>query len=605
MCRNLRHLPRVVLPWLPAVALLLLNVGEAWAQPPAPQAPAPQAAAPQAPAAVEANATPAAARGPGSYLSWPKIVLLWLLFLAWVHTTDWVSSDAQELKQNYLRFNAITVGSFLAALLLFLLLPSFWLGFPLLLIAYGVPLGMYVQLRNRGLAEHQRVLTPGHLRFLASQWAGKLGIKIAVETVPDYEKGPPLKLDARGGPSERDDRVRLLTARVLPGFNPARQLLLDVINRRGTAVLLNFTAQEAKTQNMVDGVWLPGEAVAREMADPLLAALKVLCGMNPQDRQTRREGKFLALLEKESYSATMACQGIAGGERAVIQFEAKRVRFENLDALGMRTKMQEQLTELFARKQGLLLFSAMPGGGLRSTMNLALRSTDRLLREFVALEAENNRYEEVENIPVTTYAPGENVPDVLAKVLRAEPNVVVVRDMLDAPTVAALCEASANQLVISSVRATESVDAVLRLMSLKPSAAQLARSVTAVLSQRLIRKLCEKCKEAYTPTPEVLQQLGIPAGRVPAFFRPRQPQPQQKEEVCPECGGIGYKGRTAIFELLVVDDSLRKLLPSSPKIEVLRQAARKAGLRTFQDEGILLVAKGLTSLPELVRVLKS
>jgi type II secretory ATPase GspE/PulE/Tfp pilus assembly ATPase PilB-like protein len=166
-----------------------------------------------------------------------------------------------------------------------------------------------------------------------------------------------------------------------------------------------------------------------------------------------------------------------------------------------------------------------------------------------------------------------------------------------------LCQASAEHLVVSSVRAKEGVDALVRVMAVKAAAADFARSVTAVLSQRLIRKLCEKCKEAYTPTAEVLQQFGIPAGRVPAFFRPRPPQ--QKEEPCPECGGVGYKGRTAVFELLLVDDSLRKLLLAGAKIDELRQAARKAGVRTFQDEGTLLVAKGLTSLPELVRMLKS
>ena len=149
-----------------------------------------------------ANPLSSTDRGPGFYLSWPKIAALWLVFLAWVFTTDWVSSDAQEMKQKYLRWNAITVGSFLAALLLLVVLPSFWLGFPLLLIAYGVPLGTYVYLRNEKAEDHQRVLTPGHLRFVLSHLAGKVGIKIAAENVPDYEKGPPLKLDARGGPSE-------------------------------------------------------------------------------------------------------------------------------------------------------------------------------------------------------------------------------------------------------------------------------------------------------------------------------------------------------------------------------------------------------------------
>jgi len=121
-----------------------------------------------------------------------------------------------------------------------------------------------------------------------------------------------------------------------------------------------------------------------------------------------------------------------------------------------------------------------------------------------------------------------------------------------------------------------------------------------VLSQRLIRKLCENCREAYAPTPQVLKQLGIPEGRIETLYRP----PQQREEVCPECGGVGYKGRTGLFELLVVGDTLRQVLGSKPKLDLLRQAARKDGMRGLQEEGILLVAKGITSLPELMRVLK-
>ena len=109
---------------------------------------------------------------------------------------------------------------------------------------------------------------------------------------------------------------------------------------------------------MVDGVWIAAEPITRETADPLLAALKVLCGMNPQDRQTRREGKFVARLDKDSYAATLVCQGVASGERAVVQFDTKQLRFDKLEALGMRPKMQEQLAELLTRKQGLLLFSA-------------------------------------------------------------------------------------------------------------------------------------------------------------------------------------------------------------------------------------------------------
>ena len=98
--------------------------------------------------------------------------------------------------------------------------------------------------------------------------------------------------------------------------------------------------------------------------------------------------------------------------------------------------------------------------------------------------------------------------------------------------------------------------------------------------------------------------MGIPEGRVQAFYRPPQPNPEEPKEPCQACGGIGYLGRTAIFELLTVGDAVRKVLVASPKLDLLRRAARRDAMSSLQEEGVLLVAKGVTSLPELMRVLK-
>jgi type II secretory ATPase GspE/PulE/Tfp pilus assembly ATPase PilB-like protein len=163
-----------------------------------------------------------------------------------------------------------------------------------------------------------------------------------------------------------------------------------------------------------------------------------------------------------------------------------------------------------------------------------------------------------------------------------------------------LADVSHPRLILSTIRAKDCIDAIYRVLALGVPAADTAPALSAVLCQRLIRKLCESCKEAYAPTPQVLAQLGIPPGRVQALYRP----PQQRSDVCPECGGVGYLGRTAIFELLVINDALRQTLAANPKPDVFRQAAQKAGVRTVQDEGIVLVAKGSTSLQELMRVLK-
>jgi type II secretory ATPase GspE/PulE/Tfp pilus assembly ATPase PilB-like protein len=112
--------------------------------------------------------------------------------------------------------------------------------------------------------------------------------------------------------------------------------------------------------------------------------------------------------------------------------------------------------------------------------------------------------------------------------------------------------------------------------------------------------LCENCREPYPPPANVLQQMGIPPGKVQVLYRP----PQQREDVCPECGGVGYKGRIALFELMVVDDNVRGVIARGGDRNAILQAARAAGMRGLQEEGVMLVVRGATSLPELIRVLK-
>jgi type II secretory ATPase GspE/PulE/Tfp pilus assembly ATPase PilB-like protein len=161
-----------------------------------------------------------------------------------------------------------------------------------------------------------------------------------------------------------------------------------------------------------------------------------------------------------------------------------------------------------------------------------------------------------------------------------------------------------DRLMISTIRAKDCADATLRVLALDVPPLEFAKAVYGVLCQRLVRKLCESCKEAYQPAPQILQQLGIPEGRIPAFYRPRPADPDRPKEICDKCNGIGYYGRTAIFELLTVGDNTRRIIATNPKIDLLRQAARKDGMVSLQEEGVLLVAKGVTSLPELMRVLK-
>ncbi len=271
----------------------------------------------------------------------------------------------------------------------------------------------------------------------------------------------------------------------------------------------------------------------------------------------------------------------------------------------MRARTQAQLDTLLTQPQGMVIFSALPGGGLSSLFDGALTACDCYTRDFAAVEDVKNRELEVENIHVTTYDPaaGEKLLPVLEKMIRSYPNVLVVRNLPDGETAKFLCDQVQDErLVLTSIRAKDAAEALLRVLLLKVPSKDFAQAVSGVAAVRLVRKLCEECKEAYAPPPEVLQQFGIPAGKIQTLFQPpSQPDPKRP---CPACEGVGYKGRIGMFELLTVDDGVRDVLVKNPKIEAVRAAARKAGLKTFQEEGLVLVVKGVTSLAELQRVLK-
>ena len=452
---------------------------------------------------------PAAARepgwtGPGFYFNWFKILAVWLLFCFWVYTTDWASHDAQEMGLDWMRWNPLLFGPFMAGFVLVLVIPFFWVGFPLLLAASAVPLTMYVLYRNKNVQPHQTVMSRTHLRYWFAEHLAIFGIKIRKELQDPHTTGVPVILTAQGAKEERDDRVHLLAARQSEGFRDARQILADGLYRRSDAIMLDFTQEAMNARHMVDGVWHNAESWEREPADAALESLKLLCGLDPEDRRSRQEGTFATEYLSEKYSSSLTSQGTETGERVVLKFEGKKTHFDDYGALGIRPKMQEQVKELMESKAGFVLFSGMPGSGLRSTMTVALFRTDRFMRELVSVEEEGSRYEEIENVQPVIYkaSEGQSPDQILQDLFYKEPDVVVIRDLVNGETVRMMCQEVANgRLFMGSVRAKDACEALLRVLALGVPAADLAKAVSAVVSQRLIRKLCESARWATRPRP--------------------------------------------------------------------------------------------------------
>ena len=547
------------------------------------------------------NAIP---RGPGGYLSWLKLLPILLLYLLWVKTTDWVNRDCQLLGLPYSVWNVAVYASFLVGLALVVTIPVFVAGISLLGLSYVTPLGIYVWKRNSEVDLHERVLTPSHIRHLFSQAAGGVGMSIASEGKAAYEKGAPVQFKPEGGDTKQK-QANLIAARQSPGFQNAKELVAELVQQRADKCMLDYSPDTVALRYQIDGVWHESEGQEREAGDMMLAVFKRLANLNVEERRKRMTGRFTADYNEKTYGAILISQGTQTGERVILQLDRPHSAFKSLRELGMREKMEEQLRQMVTRPRGLFLFSSPPQGGLTTTVRLALGLTDRYMNDFVAFQDEASPEPLAENIELTTFssAKGDVPQKILESMLRREPNAVVVHEWPNAETAQMLCDhALQDKLVLTTVRAKEAVEALLRVLLFKVPASLFAPAVFGVLNQRLIRRLCDNCKQAYEPAPQLLQKLGIPAGRVEHLYRP--PEASEQDKVCPVCNGIGYFDRTAIFELLTVDDRMRQVLEQQPKLDVLRKVSRQAGNHTLQQEGILLVAQGITSVQELSRVLK-
>lgn len=550
----------------------------------------------------------------GFYFSYWKMPLWWLTFLLWVRCCDFVNQDTQRLKLPTEKWNLLMVGPYLGFSLVYALPVSmiFLIAYPLQTIAFLAPFFAYVRYRNSLLIDDDQVLTRAHIRFWASHKLRPLGIHI--RPVVPKDEGPPVELKAAGAATERENNVNLLRAKQSPGYLVAREVLFDALDQRATSLLLDYTQQQVAVRYEVDGVWHQGEPRDREGGDLALAVMKTVANLNAAERRQRQQGAFGVIRKRkdkkqEEITCRITSQGTKTGERVLIQLDdGKSKQGMRLPEMGMRDKLIEALKQVLEQKNGLVLVSAPPGGGMSTLFYGVGMAMDRYIRSFAGIEDEHHREIPIENVLVTTFnsAAGETPASVLPKLLLEYPDGFVVPDLVDGRTVDIFVDQAVDdRLVLTSIRAKSAPEAILNMLALGVETEPFARALTAVVNQRLIRKLCEKCKEAYTPPPKLLEQLRLPPDKVQAFFRPPQPvEGQPPPEPCKFCRGIGYRGRTGLFELLVVDDHLRQVIVSHPRLDVLQNACRQAGMRTLQDEGLLLVARGVTSLPELVRVLK-
>lgn len=426
---------------------------------------------------------------------------------------------------------------------------------------------------------------------------------------------PPIKFVPEGA-SEAERNETLQAVLPAPGFPTMALVIADALVKRADVVLLDYSAAGAAVRYQIDGIWHPLPALDKEGGDLMLAALKRLGNLNLEERRARQQGQFTAEFLKKRFRCRLITQGVAQGERVALYLDRKKPPTETLEDCGMRPALAEKVKLLLRQAHGFFLVSGLPGDGFTTSWRATLNATDRFLRDYFMIEEAQHREPEVINVTGFTYdqKAGEDPLTILPGLLLREPHAFAVADLLNGRVVDAFCDLANREekQVVGRIHAKNCIDAILRVLALKPTFDKFATALLGVVNHRLIRKLCDQCKRPYAPSPQLLSQLGLPPGRVATMYEKYEPTPEElvdeqgrpkQLEPCTACGGVGFMERTGIYEVLFVNDPLRDAIRTDPRPENLMAVAREGGFVTMREEGILLAARGLVSVDELRRVL--
>jgi len=429
---------------------------------------------------------------------------------------------------------------------------------------------------------------------------------------------PNLEIKASG--IGKEEAVGLLiAARQLPGYPLAITLVANAINSRADRILIDFSAQGAVARYRVDGIWESLPAMDRPTADALLVVWKKVLGLNPAERKARQDGKFATNFRDIDWVISFMSTGVPSGERVLFTIERKKPVLKTLADLGMRDAVQESYKGMLNGNKGLVIISAPATHGLPTTWRISLENADKFVKDWVLIENKKNQEPEIINVTEYFYEDGGDTPEQLFdKVRLKQPDVYVLPSLINPQVVEAVLGQihKEQKHMVTRTVAVDAVDALLQVLKGNPKHAKALLGIAqGVLNQRLIRRLCESCKQAYQPSPQLLQKLNLPAGRVPKLYKPTIPPPPDQRvdakgnpieiEICKKCNGRGYFGRMALFELLVLDDKVRKAVAQFiEKPDELRKFLKASGHSGFFEEGILACALGQTSLEEVQRVMQ-
>ena len=406
---------------------------------------------------------------------------------------------------------------------------------------------------------------------------------------------PAGEVESTGDESEVDAAALVKDTNLPPIVRLVNLILSDAAKAGASDIHIEPQETVVHVRQRVDGLLREALTLPLHLRDQTISRLKIISGMDISERRKPQDGRSRLRFEGRRIDLRVSTLPTQFGEKVVVRLLNSSAAARPMDQLDLSSDNLRVIRGFLARPRGLMLVTGPTGSGKTSTLYAALNAIKSPTNNIITLED-----------PIEFQVPGVNQTQInpragvtfasgLKSILRQDPNVILVGEIRDGETAdIAFQAAQTGHLLLSTLHTNDAASTITRLFDLGVQPFLVASSLLGVVAQRLVRRVCPACATPKPPADDVVERIG--KSRLPTEAK------WMAGKGCDECGGSGSKGRLAIHEVLSINDEVRELISSRASDLAIRNAARRAGMRTLFEDGIAKAAQGLTTLEEVLQV---
>ncbi len=392
---------------------------------------------------------------------------------------------------------------------------------------------------------------------------------------------------------ERTENDILATTEEAPVIRFINDILMTAVRAKASDIHFEPFKDRMRIRLRIDGVLKSLKDIPSSRIPSIVSRLKIMANLDIAEKRLPQDGRIMIKVGGKEVDIRVSTLPTYFGERVVLRLLSKESILYSTKELGLLENDYEKFERLIRTPHGIILVTGPTGSGKTTTLYAALSEINS--EEINIITVEDPVEYQLNGISQVQVKPdiGLTFAAALRSILRQDPDVIMIGEIRDLETAEiAIQSALTGHLVFSTLHTNDAASSVTRLLDMGIEAFLVASSVIGVIAQRLVRKICPYCKEAYSPTPEELRELGIPEFKGKLY----------RGKGCDKCMGTGYLGRTAIYEILLVDKYVRKLILEGKDAEDIKDAAVRNGMKTLRMDGAEKVKLGITTVEEVLRV---